>query len=135
MENGYVNTTTFEQRYEDLMRWAMNNYSDMLREDKAKYDSGRLMMDIMNMDIGCVISNNDEYVAFIKDLKGRINIYLADERKVNTVQETLNNIKNSHLDKLNEWEMNFIESLITRKVKTLSDKQKTIVDRIKAKCK
>ena len=64
------------EHYEDLIRWTIANYNDLLNIDRKKYKLDNLMMDIMSLDVHGVIKNNNDFKNFIADLKERSRISL-----------------------------------------------------------
>lgn len=63
------------KEYEDLIRWVMNDIKDLPKDTKrqaSKHFNDYLMMTVMNLDINCIINNNDDFLKFKKDLLSRI---------------------------------------------------------------
>ena len=66
--------------YEDLMRWVMNDIRDLPKDIKMKAKNqftSYLMTTVMNLDINCVINNDDDFNSFKKDLLNRMNLVIS----------------------------------------------------------
>ena len=113
------------ENYEKLMKWVMQDSSIL------KMDINDIAYNIQTIDILNVITNQFEFEEFIKDLESRTGkkIYkLQTNRTGNRKKGAVKNFFNDHYTNLNEWELNFIRSVM--KFNSYSEKQVSIIVKI-----
>ena len=64
------------EKYEQLIRWTINNV------DKRLYNPVDLAYSVQELDINNVITNQDDFVLFAKDLEKRTGKKIFDQQKL-----------------------------------------------------
>ena len=125
LKNTLPSNMNKNENYEKLMKWVMQDSSIL------KMDINDIAYNIQTIDILNVITNQFEFEEFIKDLESRTGkkIYkLQTNRTGNRKKGAVKNFFNDHYTNLNEWELNFIRSVM--KFNSYSEKQVSIIVKI-----
>jgi len=125
LKNTLPSNMNKNENYEKLMKWVMQDSSIL------KMDINDIAYNIQTIDILNVITNQFEFEKFIKDLESRTGkkIYKSKTNRTGDRKKgTVRNFFNDHYINLNEWELNFIRSVMN--FNSYSEKQELIITKI-----